>query len=260
MPAYKPFTETEKKFIRDNFEAMTLRQLAAALKRSEGVVKTWTLKLGLRRRNRFEWTTERVAIFERMYSNHSAREIAAELGTTDLVVNAKSRHSKVRKSPEYLATLNKQMGENLQKNGFGTRFVKGQKPWCYGKKIGTRGRAAETQFKKGQVPHNHQPVGTILPVSLTPYLKIKIAEPNKWEFLHIKTWKDAHGQIPAGMCVVFKDGNRHNCQIENLECITRKELAQRNSIHNLPEELKQTIQTLGQLNRAIKRSKKNAEK
>lgn len=253
MAIFNQFTEKEKQFIRENFEQMTLRQMAAALNRSEGGVKTWSLKLGLRRRNRFDWTPERVRIFEEMYPNHSAREIAERLETTIEVIYAKSRHSTVRKSPEYLAALNKQMGENLQKNGYGTRFEKGQKPWCFGKKIGSHPNSAKTQFKKGEMPHNHQPIGTILPVSTQPYLKIKIAEPNKWEMLHRHNWKKANGEIPKGFCLVFRDGNAHNCAVENLELISRSELQRRNSIHNLPEDLRTTIQTIGHLRRTINR-------
>ena len=257
--ANKPFTEKEKDFIRENFHAMTLRDLAKALGRSEGGVKTWTIKLGLRRGTRFDWTPERLAVFEEMYPNHSAKEIAEVLGTSDYVIYARSRHSTVRKSPEYLKALNKRMGENLQKGGFGTRFVKGQPSWNAGKKIGSFGRSKETQFKKGQNPHNALRVGD--EVCPDGYWKVKIAEPNKWEFKHRLLWKKAHGEIPKGQCVVFKDGNPLNCVIENLECITRKELYMRNSIHALPPEIKEIKYALGGLQRAInKKEKENAEK
>lgn len=257
MPNHNPFRPEELDFIIANFASMTLKDLASALGRSEGGVKTWTLKLGLRRNNRFEWTPERLAIFERMYPNHSAREIAEILQTTVNVVNSKSRHSSLRKTPEYLAKLNKQIGEQLARSGTQKRFVKGQKPWCYGKKIGTRGRSGETQFKKGQQPCNQVPVGEIRKPSR--YWKIKIAEPNVWEFLHLHLWKKAHGEIPKGMCVIFKDKNFNNCTIENLECISRKELYKRNSIHNFPEDLRRAIQTLGNLKRTINRRIKNAQ-
>ncbi len=260
MASNKLFSEKEKQFILDNFAGMTLRQMAAALNRSEGGVKTWALKLGLRRHTRFDWTAENVEILKEMYPTNSAREIASKLQTEIYVIYKKADRLHLKKSPEYLAALNKQIGENLQKNGFARRFVKGHKPWSFGKKIGTRGRSVETQFKKGLRPHNAVKVGTILPVSRTPYLKIKIAEPNVWEFLHRHNWKKEHGIIPAGLCLIFKDGNPHNCAVENLELITRKELYIRNSIHNLPDDLRETIQTLGLLKRTINRRIKNGEK
>jgi hypothetical protein len=259
MPPFNKFTQQEKQYLLDNFENMTLRQMAAALNRSEGGVKTWVLKLGLRRKKRFDWTDEKIGILVALYPNHSAKEIAARLGTNDYVIYKKAERLELKKSPEYLAALNKQMGENLQKNGCATRFVKGQKPWSYGKKIGTRGRTAETQFKKGQMPYNHQPVGTILPVSTQPYLKIKIAEPNVWEFLHRHNWEKVNGKIPEGFVIYFKDQNPHNCAVENLELITRAELRKRTSIHNYPADLKELIQTLGLLKRTISRRVKNAK-
>lgn len=238
---------------------MTLRQMAAALNRSEGGVKTWSLKLGLRRKTRFDWTAERIEILKEMYPCHSARQIAEKLLTEIYVIYKQAGRLSLTKSPEYLAALNKQMGENLQKNGFARRFVKGQKPWCFGKKIGTRGRSAETQFKKGLRPHNTVEVGTILQKSCSSYLVIKVAEPNIWKFLHRHNWEKENGTIPAGYCLTFKDGNPNNCAVENLELITRKELYIRNSIHNYPDDLRQAIQTLGLLKRTINRRIKNGE-
>lgn len=254
----RPFTVEEKEFIKRYFHQSTNQGLADALGRSVGGVKVWARKLGLQRITRFDWTGERVRILVEMYPNNSAKTIAVVLKTNDYVIYKKAEKLHLKKTPEYLAELNKKMGENLQKNGFGSRFQTGHKPWSAGKKIGTRGRIGETQFKKGQTPHNKKNVGDI--AKPAGYWKIKIAEPNVWEFLHIKIWTDAGNEIPEGNCVVFTDKNPDNCILENLECVTRKELYLRNSIHNLPDELKQTIQTLGRLTRAINRSKKNAEK
>jgi len=62
------------------------------------------------------------------------------------------------------------------------------------------------------------------------------------EPLHREVWKQHHGQYPpAGTAIVFVDGNKQNCDINNLKLLTRKELMQRNSIHNLPEQLKEVL-------------------
>ena len=42
-------------------------------------------------------------------------------------------------------------------------------------------------------------------------------------FLHRRVWTDTHGPIPPGHDVVFKDGNRANLDIGNLECIPHPE-------------------------------------
>ena len=83
-------------------------------------------------------------------------------------------------------------------------------------------KAKATMFKKGNKPHNMVPVGTIAKTT-DGYYKIKVADPNIWEFCHIKTWKEANGEIPEGMMVSFKDGDHSHWNIENLMLITMQE-------------------------------------
>ena len=40
-------------------------------------------------------------------------------------------------------------------------------------------------------------------------------------FLHRVIWEEHHGPIPTHQCVSFKDGDRSNCAIENLELLDR---------------------------------------
>lgn len=61
------------------------------------------------------------------------------------------------------------------------------------------------------------------------------------------------GARPPGHSVVFKDGNKANCAIENLELLTRADLMRRNTVHHLPTPLVQTIQLLGALTRQIRK-------
>lgn len=100
------------------------------------------------------------------------------------------------------------------------------------------------------LPHNTAPVGSIV-VSSDGYCKIKTAEPRTWEYLHRKNWEAAHGPIPKGKLVVFRDGNIRNYSIENLELISKKENMVRNSVHNLPEEIKEVIRLNGVIRRKI---------
>ena len=46
-------------------------------------------------------------------------------------------------------------------------------------------------------------------------------------FLHRRIWSDLRGPIPPGCTICFKDGNRANCQIDNLELLTHDEQQQR---------------------------------
>ena len=117
-------------------------------------------------------------------------------------------------------------------------FTKGHEPWNKGKAVGNHSGNKSTQFKKGHLPKCHQPVGSIKTRTRSnrftssgepvKYLWIKIAEPNKWQMLHIYNWLQHHGEIPAGKILVFKDKDTTNCSINNIEAITRAENMIRN--------------------------------
>ena len=77
-------------------------------------------------------------------------------------------------------------------------------------------------FKKGQMPHNHMEVGAQV-FTFDGYIKVKIAEPNYWEFLHKLIWQEANGPIPPDHNIIFLDGNKQNCSLENLYCLPRDE-------------------------------------
>lgn len=109
-------------------------------------------------------------------------------------------------------------------SGLTGRFEKGNVPPNKGKK-GYCAKGCEAGwFKKGNNPRNKLPVGTEI-VDGKGYKKTKIADPNKWEFLHKIIWQKHNGKIPAGHCVSFKDGNKLNCDISNLFLISRAENA-----------------------------------
>jgi hypothetical protein len=50
---------------------------------------------------------------------------------------------------------------------------------------------------------------------------------------------------------VFKNGNKQDVRIENLEMISRQELMRRNTIHRYPPALKEVIRLAGKLKRTI---------
>ncbi|MEG7227362.1 HNH endonuclease signature motif containing protein, partial [Pseudomonas aeruginosa] len=101
-----------------------------------------------------------------------------------------------------------------------------------------------TRFKKGQKPHTWLPVGSTR-ISADGYLQRKISDtgypPRDWKGIHILLWEEHFGPIPTGHCVCFKDNNKQNVVIDNLELITRAERMRRNSIHRYPPELKSAI-------------------
>ena len=53
------------------------------------------------------------------------------------------------------------------------------------------------------------------------YKVIKIANPREWDMLHLVRYRENHGEIPEGFMVRFLDGDRFNCEPENLLCVPR---------------------------------------
>ena len=104
--------------------------------------------------------------------------------------------------------------------GMTGKFGKGRTSWNKGLHYIAGGRSKETRFKKGNIPHNHKPLGSVRE-SKDGYLEVKVAEPNKCAQKHRLVWQGEHGEIPKGSVIVFKDGNRRNFSPDNLECISR---------------------------------------
>lgn len=128
------------------------------------------------------------------------------------------------------------------------------------------GRMAETQFAKGSKPHTWVPVGS-LRINGDGYLDRKVNDlPGntcvRWHPVHRLVWEAANGPVPDGQVVVFKKGRHTTIEAEitldAVECITRRELMARNTVHNLPKELVQVVQLRGAINRQINRRAKES--
>lgn len=147
------------------------------------------------------------------------------------------------------------------------QFVKGITPWNKGLKgsreawnkgltnvTGHHPNTRKTQFKKGFTPHNHRPIGSER--ESDGYLYRKVSDnrnPPKadWKMVHVLLWEEHHGKVPKKHTVVFKDGNRKNITIDNLELVSRAELMRRNSIMRFPKELRQVIRLNHKLRRTL---------
>ena len=101
-------------------------------------------------------------------------------------------------------------------------FKKGHKPWNTGLK-GVNG-SSSTTFKKGNPNHNTRPVGYER-ITKDGYCEIKVAEPSQWDAKHRLVWESVHGPIPKGNMVLFLSDDKLNVNIENLQMVTRGELA-----------------------------------
>lgn len=118
------------------------------------------------------------------------------------------------------AIKNRKVKLGLSSGIKGGQFKKGHNTWNKGIK-GYMG-ANKTSFKKGNIPHNHKPVGSER-ITKDGYIEIKVAEPNKWELKHRHIYKKHYGEIPKGYNVMFADKNKLNLDIDNLILVSKSE-------------------------------------
>lgn len=111
------------------------------------------------------------------------------------------------------------------------------------------------RFKPGNRTSRHRPVGAQR-ITKDGYLQRKVSDtgypPRDWTGEHILMWEAQHGPVPQEHVVAFRDGNRQNLRLDNLELISRADLIRRNTIHRYPPALKKAIRQAGQLRKAIR--------
>lgn len=202
------------------------------------------------------WTTEEMNLLIDLYPNTSTRVIAQRLNRGEKSIYSQANLMQLSKSSEYMAQELTRQAERLKIAGADHRFSKGSVPINKGKKqiaymsVEAIERTKATRFKKGNVPQNKKEIGHQR-ITKDGYIEVKVAEPNRFVLLHRWIWKIWNGPIPKGHIIIFKDGNKQNCAIENLEIITMKENVLRNSIQRYPPELKQIMRLQGKLKRVI---------
>jgi hypothetical protein len=223
-------------------------------------------------RRRF-WTAAELGKLRALYPILRAADLALELRRpTAAILRAAYKH-KIRKSAEFWQS---QMERPAM---IAHQFHAGHVPANKGlRRPGwSPGRMRETQFRKGErtgiAARNWVPVGTVMPDS-EGYLRIKIREAvfgkeptgwgnsEAWPQLHRHVWKQERGPIPPGHVIAFKNGKHGteaDCAVENLECVSRGEMARRNRMWNIyPRPLAEAIQLQGVLKGKLRRA--NAEK
>lgn len=190
-------------------------------------------------RNR-PWTAAEDAVIRTLYATSTPNAIAKTIRRTPSAI--KNRVNKLQ----------------LSKSDNPGRFVKGIAPWNKGVSYQAGGRSAETQFKVGQrrgaASKLYKPVGSER-INKDGYLERKVNDDmpagNRWKLAHLILWESAHGPLPAGHALIFKDGDKRHIALDNLEPIDRAELMRRNSIHNYGPEIAAIHQLQGAIQRQI---------
>jgi hypothetical protein len=249
------YTPEQIRFLRKGYRKMRIPELTVAFNKKFGMDKTEiAVKCALSNRGYTcgrptgntkgtyrIFSREQAAFVEANYRNLDRVQLTAELneafGTSFTVGQIRS------------FTHNHRI-----RSGRTGRFEKGSHPW----NTGTKGltHRNRTSFKKGNVPASIKPLGHERVDSKDGYILVKIAEtdpytgfPTRYKLKHIVIWEQANGPVPKGMAVIFKDGDRTNCVLDNLALVSRAELLRLNQVGyaETPGELKPSVLALAKL-------------
>lgn len=152
-------------------------------------------------------------------------------------------------------------------------FPKGNEPYNKGKPHPSRGRSAQTQFKKGNVSHTYRGPGHERIDSKDGYVVLIVAERNPWTgaatrpvHKHRWLWEQKHGPIPKGMALKCKDGDKTHTDPDNWELIPRGALPRLNggtrkkhiAYDAAPAELKPALMAVAKLEHKVRESRKGS--
>ncbi len=256
------WSEAEHQQLRELYPVRRTREVARLLGRSLKSASSRAKVLGLKKSPgafgaKTRWTLEQDRQVRKFYPHTSTAKLAERVGHSLLSTYRRAHQLGLHKTQEYLdspVACRLRRGDNV---GWAHRFEKGQVPHNKGlRRPGWfRGRMRETQFKKGKQPRNTMCLWSFR-VNTDGYLLLKTGKPGAkpndgWEWVHKLVWEHAHGPIPEGHRIWWKDRDHLNNSLANLELLSGADHAARMTIHNLPPELKQVIQLTGAINRAI---------
>ena len=200
------------------------------------------------------WTKEELDYLRKNFPDNPTKIIAEKLNRSEKSVSSQANVLGLKKSEEYIKKINYIRIEKCIEKGKKTRFQKGKKPWNAGIKMTNEQKSKlKGLFKPGHIPATAKKNGDISlrrDGSGITYLYIRI-DVGKWELLHRRIWEKHNGPIPENCNIIFKNRDRFDFSIYNLECITNAELMKRNSIHRFPNDLKKSIILTSKLKKEI---------
>lgn len=203
------------------------------------------------------FTGEQLAFIKREYRTYSVKSLTK-------ILNKKFGLSI---TPEQLKTFISNHGILSGRNG---RFGKGSQPW----NTGTKGvcKPNDGSFRKGSIPPNLKPLGHERVCSKDGYILVKIQEENpytgektRYKAKHIVVWEKHNGPVPKGFNVRFIDGDKTNCDIENLVMVSKAEHLRLTKLgyNDTDPELKPSVLALAKLETKtfeVQNKRKSAEK
>lgn len=234
--------EEEELFIKEYPTATSDRIRELFPNKSAGSIKAKLRHLGLKKAvQRFRFTRQQITELKRDYATTLNQVLADRFNCTIHAVHNAGFRLGLKKDKEFIRRVSK---ENFTEDHPARKhwIKKGTPPPNKGKKqkeYMTKeaiDRTKATRFKKGSIPPNAVPVGYER-VDRDGYIYIKVEGKRKLVLKHRHIWEQHFGAIPNGNNIQFKDGNKHNCDIDNLYMISRGEQmrTENSGSKNLPD-------------------------
>lgn len=275
--ARKSYSDDELAFVRERAHwprAVIATDFAAQFGRHDITAADIT---GLCKREHWERfprlsATEKATIRER-YADHSAEEIARDLGRAPTSVYSFARREGLTKSAAFLASSKSGRIQRGERRGTRTEFKPGHASPTKGlRRPGyAPGRMAETQFKPGRKTWKWKPIGSTrvsCGYSFTKVADVRgVSWTLNWKLTHVLNWEASNGPVPAGFVLKSRDGNALNVDPANWQLIPRGVLSMINggrgsvaglSIHDAPPEIRPTIIAVATLKHAAGKVKRRA--
>ena len=188
------------------------------------------------------WTDHERKLLSELYADNSTDYVAKKLNRSITSIYTQANLMKLNKSEQYMKIALQLEAEKLKVVGAKHRFNSGHIPANFGQKMSNelREKCKVTFFKDGHEPHNTKYDGYERIDTKDGYIQIRV---NKGKFVlkHRYVWEQHNGPIPKGNIIIFKDRNKYNLDISNLQMITLSENMQRNRITKYPKELQDLI-------------------
>jgi len=188
------------------------------------------------------WTEAEDTMLRELYLTLSAGQIALRMGRTMPGVKNRINHLRLKKPA------------GITNPGC---FIAGQAAWNKGMKglsLGGEAGWFKPGNRSGRAIEIYQPIGTER-ISKDGYRQRKINDAmplhKRWRGVHIIEWEAINGPLPKGHALTFINGDKTDCRLDNLVCITRRELMLRNTVHNYPPELRQVIRLKAAISKRI---------
>lgn len=222
------------------------------------------------------WSKEDDQDIRTNYPRFPAFLVAYVIGRTTCAVSQRARQLGVKKAADYYTQPIARLWNGTDHpKSIASRIKPGNVPANKGlRRPGwSRGRMAETQFKKGraaEAAHNYVPIGTEKVCPKRKVLMRKMTDdPSvfpvyRWKPVHVLAWVASHGPIPTGHIVRFRDGMKtfkaEEITVDRLELVSLAENMRRNSLYNYPPEIVRAIKSRGALNRVINNRKRRNQR